>query len=332
MQTMSLVGAASFLPETIVDNDHFMKASGVKRHPMFRGTKLRRHMQPTESATTMAVAAISSLGEKLNLDLAKDVDVLITNVTIPDLPFVGCGAAIVGELGLNPKTVYDLQNGGCVSFIFMMELAQMILNSTDARSVVICNLQTAAGRVFSLEDNLKLPQSSVPGDGCGVAYFVKDDSNPIQSIVTRTHGEYANDMQVITGDGRSWWQPGSTAFNIDFCEEKLGSIVSRGNKLVPEVMYEAIQKADIKPEDIDTLITNQPNRIFLRNWREAIQLDADKHINTLEDHGNMFGSAIPISLALGLDTGKIPKGSKVLLSGFSHAGDYSAASVLTWNG
>ncbi|PCJ46961.1 MAG: 3-oxoacyl-ACP synthase [Moraxellaceae bacterium] len=332
MQTISLVGAASFLPETIIDNEHFMNASGIKRHPMFRGTKLRRHIKDTESATTMATAAINSLKEKLNLNLVNDVDVLITNVTIPDIPFVGCGAAIVGALGLKPKTVYDLQNGGCVSFIFMMELAQMILNSTEAKSAIICNIQTAAGRICGQDDNLKLPQSAVPGDGCGAAYFVKGDRNPIHSIVTKTHGEYANDMKIVTSDGRDWWQPGTTAFNIDFGEEKISSVIARGNKLVPEVMYEALALADLQASNIDTLITNQPNRIFLRNWREAIQLDEDQHINTLPDHGNLFGAGIPISLTLGLDSGRIKPGTKILLSGFSHAGDYSAGAVLSWNG
>ena len=332
METMSLVGAASYLPENIIDNEHFIKASGIKRHPMFRGTKLRRHMDPTESATSMASAAILSLKEKLSLDLEKDVDVLITNVTIPDIPFVGCGAAIVGALGLKPKLVYDLQNGGCVSFIFMMELAQMILNSSSTKSVIICNIQTAAGRICGQEDNLKLPQSAVPGDGCGVAYFTKGNTNPLHSAVTKTHGEYANDMNIVTNDGRKWWEPGSTAFNIDFSEEKISSVIARGNKLVPEVMYESLALAQLQASDIDILITNQPNRIFLRNWREAIQLPEEQHINTLPDHGNLFGAAIPISLALGLDSGRIKPGSKILLSGFSHAGDYSASATLTWNG
>lgn len=332
MQSISLMGAASFLPETIVDNEFFKQASGIQRHPMFRGTKLRHHLRQEETATGMAVAAIKSLQEKLNLDLNKDVDLLITNVTLPDLPFVGSGAAIVGELGLKPKAVYDLQNGGCVSFIFMLELARAIFNSSSAKTAIICNLQTAAGRVFSHEDNLKLPQSSVPGDGCGVAYLTKTDTNPILSMVTKTHGEYANDMEVQSSDGRFWWQPGNTAFNIDFSESKIGSIVSRGNRLVPEVMYESIAAANLDAKNINILITNQPNRIFLRNWREAIQLPAERHINTLPDHGNLFGAAIPISLERGIDSGQITKGDNILLSGFSHAGDYSAAAVVQWNG
>jgi 3-oxoacyl-[acyl-carrier-protein] synthase-3 len=253
-------------------------------------------------------------------------------VTLGDLPFVGTGAALAGELNLNPRYIYDLHNGGCVSFIYMLELAQIILNSTEARSAILCNLQTSGGRIFALEDNRKLPQSCVPGDGCGVAYVTKDGHNPVLTTVTRTHGDYANDMKVTAPDGRAWWKPGVAAFNIDFDEAKLASIVSRGNRLVPEALNQALQQAGLANGDIDYLITNQPNRIFLRNWREAMQLREDQQIHTLPDHGNLFGAAIPVCLERGLNDGRIQPGQNLLLGGFSHAGDYSAAAVIRWNG
>ncbi|HEX4938077.1 MAG TPA: ketoacyl-ACP synthase III family protein [Candidatus Kapabacteria bacterium] len=332
MEPISLQGVASYLPDIVVDNDFFRLASGIDRHPMFRGTHLRHHIDQDESATSMAVKAIRRLADKLDLDVARDVDVLITNVTLADLPFVGCGAAIAGELNLNPRYIYDLQNGGCVSFIFMLELAQLILQSTPARSALLCNLQTAAGRIFSLEDNRKLPQSCVPGDGCGVAYVTREGNNPVIATVTRTHGNYANDMDVKAPDGRHWWQPGTTAFNIDFDESKIASIVARGNRLVPEALNSALKLAGLGSKDVDFLVTNQPNRIFLRNWRESVQLREEQHIQTLADHGNLFGAASPICLERGIDDGRIHPASNLLLGGFSHAGDYSAAAIVRWNG
>ena len=87
---------------------------------------------------------------------------------------------------------------------------------------------------------------------------------------------------------------------------------------------------DVK--DVDFLVTNQPNRIFLRNWRESVQLREEQHIQTLAEHGNLFGAAIPICLERGIDDGRIHPASNLLLGGFSHAGDYSAAAIVRWNG
>lgn len=330
MKPVSLVSVASYLPEKIIGNDFFIDESGVESHPMFRATRFRRHIGRDETCCDMAKIAISRLAEKANINLQKDVDILITNATLPDIPFVGVGAAIVGELNLNLKFIYDLQSGGCVSFIFMMELARALINSSDAKSALICNFQTAAGRIFALSDNRKLPQSAVPGDGCGVGYIVADDSSPIESIVTRVHGESATDMFPISSDGRKWWEPGFPALNLDFNRSKIALILARGNRLVPEVLHMAMKEAHLDHKDINALVTNQPNKIFLRNWREAMMIPEEKQVQTFDEHGNLFGAAIPICFERGIDTGVIKPGDRVLMGGFSHAGDYTAGAVVHW--
>ena len=129
MKPVSLTAVASYLPENIVDNDFFAVEAGVKTHAMFRATRLRRHIARDETCCDMGKIAINRLCEKANIDLEKDVDILITNATLPDIPFVGVGAALVGELNLKPKFIYDIQSGGCVSFIFMMELARALITN-----------------------------------------------------------------------------------------------------------------------------------------------------------------------------------------------------------
>ena len=117
---------------------------------------------------------------------------------------------------------------------------------------------------------------------------------------------------------------------IDFSENRVGAIVARGNKLVPEVMREACAEAALDPSDIDMMITNQPNPVFLRNWREAMCLSEDKQLHTYEEHGNLFGAAIPISLERAIESGRVEKGAHIALGGFSHAGDYAASAVIQW--
>ena len=99
---------------------------------------------------------------------------------------------------------------------------------------------------------------------------------------------------------------------------------------MPDVLREACRMAELPPAQVGTLITNQPNRLFLRNWREAMQLPATRHVNTFEKHGNLFGAALPICLEEALQTGQLTPDSHVLMGGFSHAGDYAAAAVVHW--
>jgi 3-oxoacyl-[acyl-carrier-protein] synthase-3 len=297
---------------------------------MFRGVKQRHHVSSDETSETMIVQAARKLAERLNIDLAREVDVLMTNVTAPDQPFTGCGAAVGKALGCRPDWVVDLHNGGCVSFIHMLAQAQMLMTCHGAKTALICNVQNAAGRIFANRETRKLKQAPIPGDGCGVVYVVANDESPVLSIVQRNHCEYAGDMALVRQDGSAWWEPSLSCGYIDFTEAKLAQIMGRANRIVPEAIREACRQVELPTREIDTLITNQPNRIFLRNWREALELPAERHISTFERHGNLFGAALPVCLEEAIDSGRLKNDSHLVLGGFAHAGDFAAAAVIRW--
>jgi 3-oxoacyl-[acyl-carrier-protein] synthase-3 len=118
--------------------------------------------------------------------------------------------------------------------------------------------------------------------------------------------------------------------NICFDERRVASIIARGNQLVPEMVAAACAQAGVRPKDIDLLVTNQPNPIFLRNWREALELPPEVHHDTFDRYGNLFGAALPINLEDALAHGKLAPGGLLALAGFSHAGDYAAAALFRW--
>lgn len=328
MKPVSLIATASYLPENVVDNA-FFSAAGAGGG-MFKGARLRRHVAPGETSAEMIARAAEKLRDRLGIRPERDIDLILTNTTCPDVPFTGCGASVARRLGARPEVVLDVHNAGCVSFVYMMSVARSLMTATAARTALICNAQTAAGRVFSHVENRARPQSAVPGDGCGVGYLVAGEESPVSALVTRCCAEFADEMVVVSDDGRAWWEPRRTPMYIDFDERRVATIIARGNALVPEVVQEACRAAGLASRDIDVLVTNQPSPIFLRNWREALQVPASAHVDTFEEHGNLFGAAIPISIERALEDGKLRPGRNLVLGGFSHAGDYAAAAVIRW--
>jgi 3-oxoacyl-[acyl-carrier-protein] synthase-3 len=325
---ISLAGAASYLPETVRDNA-FFGADPAARSGMFKGSKERRHVNEHETGAVMIERAARTLQGRLGFSFEREVDLILTNVSCPDSPFTGCGASVARALGCKPKWVLDLHNTGCVAFVYMIGVARELMASGAIKSALLCCAQTAAGRVFSHPENRGRPQSSVPGDGCGVGYVVANDESPIRGFVQRSYGEYADDMRVVNDEGADWWAPHRTSLYIDFTESKVATIVARGNQLVPEIIRESCKGAEIDTKEIDLLVTNQPNHVFLRNWREALLLPKEKQVETFEEYGNLFGAGIPINIERAQDQGRLKKGMRVALGGFAHAGDYAAAAI--WN-
>ena len=330
MKTVSLVGAASYLPQRIVENSFFQDSDTERPHIMFRGVKQRHHVSPDETASVMIVHAARKLADRLNLNLQKDVDILLTNVTSPDQPFTGCGADVAKALGIRPSWILDIHNGGCVSFVSMIAQAQALMSCHGARTALLCNVQNSAGRLFGSEQTRKLKQARIPGDGCGVGYLVASGESPVKAVVHHNYCEYAGDMTIVRTDGTAWWQPSTACTYVDFNEAKLSHIMNRANRIVPEAIREACRRAELPTSEIGTLITNQPNNLFLRNWREALQVPPQRHVSTFERHGNLFGAALPICLEEAIDSGQLKANSHLVLGGFAHAGDFAASAVIHW--
>jgi 3-oxoacyl-[acyl-carrier-protein] synthase-3 len=331
VKTVSLLGVASYFPERIVTNDFFAEGAAARKG-MFTAPMTRRHVAKEQSASDMIELAASRLLRERDLDPARDVDILFTNVAVPDQAFTGCGAEVAHRLGVKARFIVDLHNTGCVSFIYMIELARTLMSGSDARGALLCNVQNAGGRVFADPEVRLQSQAPVPGDGCGVGYVAASDVSPLIALLHESHGEYAQDMDAAADDGRRYWEPGSRPISIRFTERRVASIIERGNRLVPDMVFRACKQAGVRVADIDLLVTNQPNSIFVRNWHEALELSPDRHHDTFGQYGNLFGAAIPINIEDALRCGKLKAGMLLALGGFSHAGDYAAAALIRWNG
>ena len=109
-------------------------------------------------------------------------------------------------------------------------------------------------------------------------------------------------------------------------------MLARGNRQVPEVALAVCDRIGVKSKDLDLLLTNQPNRVFLRNWREALELPRERHRDTFDDCGNLFAAGIPINLDRAITEGQLKAGDVVMMAAFAHAGDFAGAAAVRWGG
>jgi 3-oxoacyl-[acyl-carrier-protein] synthase III len=280
----------------------------------------------------MVERAAQGLIERHGRDSIENVDILITHTQVPDMPFYGAGGAIAHRLGMRPSWVLDLHNGGCAAFVLALNVARRLLASGDGRTALIAIAQNAAGQVFDQPGVRRKAQASIPGDGAAAGLVALSNQSPILDIECRTYGQYAGDMTLAIDPPRKWWQPGTGEASIGFTETKIAKVLARGNRQVPEVALAVCHRIGMSPKDVDLLVTNQPNRVFLRNWREALELPESKHVDTFEECGNLFGAGIPVNLDRAITDGKLAAGDVALMAGFAHAGDFAGAAAISWGG
>ena len=328
--TIYFKALATAFPEQVIDNSFFEAVADETQNPMFMGTKFRRHVGRDLDGSDLIAQAVKNLERDEGVDLKTDIDILITNVSVPDAFFMGSGAVVCKKTGLSARWIYDLHNTGCISFVFMLDLAASLMKAHGARSALVCSAQTAGGRLAAHPSHRGKPESAIPGDGCGVAYLANEGRSEVLCSVLENYPDFAEDMYMTHDDGRRYWEPGQSSPFINFNDEKVAMIMARGNELVPDVVRKVCDKAGVEVGSIDHLITNQPNLHFLKNWHEALGIPSARHHHTFERYANLFGAGVPITLAETVAAGKIRSGELVCLAGFSHAGDYAGATLVRW--
>jgi 3-oxoacyl-[acyl-carrier-protein] synthase III len=251
---------------------------------------------------------------------------------VPDMAFYGAGGGIAHRLGMRPSWVLDLHNGGCAAFVLALNVARRLLASGEGQTALIAIAQNAAGQVFDQPGVRRKAQASIPGDGAAAALVGLSDQSPILDIECRTYGEYAGDMTLAIDPPRKWWQAGPGEASIGFTETKITKVLARGNRQVPEVALAVCDRIGLNSKDIDLLVTNQPNRVFLRNWREALEVPESRHLDTYDQCGNLFGAGIPINLERAISEGRVEAGDTVMMAAFAHAGDFAGAAAIRWGG
>ncbi len=332
---VSLLDVSTYLPGEPISADYyaqFADSDDLRDNLMFRAPKFRHHVAPDETAIDMVERAAAGIVDRHGADTLADVDILITHTQLPDMPFYGGGGGMANRLGMKPNWVIDLHNGGCAAFILGLKLAKQLIASGEGRTALVAVAQNAAGQVFDQVTIRPKAQASVPGDGAAVGLVAASDVSPILDVECRTYGEYAGDMTMSVDPPRKWWQAGPGEGCIGFTGSKITKVLARGNRQVPEVAYAVCDRIGLAPKDIGLLVTNQPNRVFLRNWREALELPESKHRDTFDECGNLFAAGVPVNLDRAITDGQVGEGDVVMMAAFAHAGDFAGAAAVRWGG
>jgi 3-oxoacyl-[acyl-carrier-protein] synthase-3 len=333
MRAVSLLDVSSYLPENRVPVEYFARyAESVEQagSVMFKAPPCRHHIAPDETAADMAEHAIAGLIERHGRETIHAVDVIVTNTMLPDVPIYGCGGELAHRVGANPEWVIDLHNAGCVSFVYMLKLARQLMQDGGVTSALVCSVANIAGQVYAQPGVRKTRPAAIPGDGAAVALLTQSAESPILHVETLISNELAGHMTLEFGDGRKYWQPGVGELQIRFTDDTVEEVLHHGNKVVPEVVTRACRRIGVGTDEIDVLVTNQPNRTFLSQWRDALGLPAKRHPDTFDQCGNLMGAGIPVTLDRAIRDGTVASGSLLMLAGFAHTGEFAAAAAVRW--
>jgi len=98
---------------------------------------------------------------------------------------------------------------------------------------------------------------------------------------------------------------------------------------VPRVVSEALEEANMTPDDVDWLLLHQANIRIMETVAKRLKIPQEKIITNLADYGNTSAGSIPIALSEAVRKGQVKKGDVIACAGFG-AGLSWGSAIMRW--
>jgi 3-oxoacyl-[acyl-carrier-protein] synthase III len=321
------------LPENIVTSvsmearlapiyDKFNLSYG--RLEMITGIRERRlwddDITPSQASIKAAEKAISKSGVN-----KEDIGCLLHTSVSRDFLEPATATVVHDSLGLPPTaTIFDISNA-CLGFVNgMVTLANMIeLGQIKAGIVVGCEsskrlIDTTIYKLLKdpdiTRDKLKLAFATLTlGSGAVAAVLshssLTQDGHKLLGGVTRAASQH-NGLCRIEAD--------ASFLNLDELPDMrtdYEGVLKNGLKLAPDTWEATKKELGWKNSDIDRFFTHQVSAVHSKLLFKTLGLDEAKDFSTVEYLGNIGSVSLPITMAIGIDQGRLNPGDKVAMLG-----------------
>jgi 3-oxoacyl-[acyl-carrier-protein] synthase-3 len=317
---------AYYLPEKVLDN-----AQLNREHPEWSVDKIsaktgiheRRIAADDEFSSDMAIKAANALFEKYKVNRSI-IDFILLCTQSPDyfLPTTAC--ILQDKLQLNKNIgAFDF-NLGCSGFIYGLGMAKGLIESGQAKNVLLITAETYSKFIHSGDKSNK----TIFGDAAAATLISAEPGETgwnaeIKNFEYGTDGSGAEFLIVRNGGMRYRENNGTDVFNEQEFERNDNNLYMDGKAIfnftafqVPDLIKRTLQKNNLTEEEIGYYILHQANEYMLQTMRKRAKIPEEKMVISMANCGNTVSSTIPIALANTLEKLSDIKGKSMLLCGF----------------
>jgi len=308
-----VAGTGSYLPELRLTNQDLVERlakTGLETSDEWittrSGISARHFAAENELTSDLAVKAAQAALDSAGIT-SSDLDLIILATSTPDhlggFPSTAC--VVQDKLGAHTScAAFDVQ-AVCAGFTYALAIADAFIRAGSYQRVLVIGAETFS-RILDFQDR---GTCVLFGDGAGAV--VLEASQEAGILATALHADGSQrDILCVPGRAGNGQVHGSPFMTMD------GQAVFKlAVKVLEQVAHEALEKANLKPEQIDWLVPHQANIRIMEGTAKKMGMSMDKVIVTVHEHGNTSAASIPLALDSGVRSGQIKRGQHLLLEG-----------------
>lgn len=308
-----VAGTGSYLPELRLSNQDLVERlakNGLETSDEWittrSGISARHFAAENELTSDLAVKAAESALSSAGLS-SSDLDLIILATSTPDhlggFPSTAC--VVQDKLGAHTAcAAFDIQ-AVCAGFTYALAIADAFIRCGTYKKVLVIGAETFS-RILDFQDR---STCVLFGDGAGAVVLEASKEAGILSTALHADGSQ-RDILCVPGRAGNGEVHGSPFMTMDG-----PAVFKLAVKVLEQVAYEALEKANLKSEQIDWLVPHQANIRIMEGTAKKMGMSMDKVIVTVHEHGNTSAASIPLALDTGVRSGQIKRGQYLLLEG-----------------
>ncbi|MBL8760137.1 MAG: ketoacyl-ACP synthase III [Phycisphaerae bacterium] len=313
-----IAGTGSCLPERKLTNADLVAMMETSDEWIVQRTGIReRRISDHEGRESTGKLAAESLRRALAAAhmSAKDLDLIIVSTMTPEMSCPPTACLVAAQVGAGNCGAFDI-NGACCGFVFGLNTAHALVASGAYRNVALIGADT----LTHLMDYSDAGRSTaiIFGDAAGCALLRATDDTSKGIIAQSMHSD-GQGWKEIYVPCKPYHFPEGTPVD----ERKYGRVQMNGSAVFKFAVHtfsnlidETLQKARLKPSDIDLYICHQSNQRILHAARDRFGLPEDKLYINIDRVGNTVAASVPLCLDEVVRARGLPEGAKVLFVAF----------------
>ena len=318
--SIRIMGTGSALPEKTVSNLELTELVDTSDEWIRERTGIaQRHISTGETLVALTAEACGKALESAGRD-ASQVELLLVATCSPErgIPCAACQVQRV--LGAENAAAFDL-NAACSGFLFALHTACAYVEAGIYQNALV-----AGGEVLSkIVDWTDRGTCILFGDGAGAVFVEKSGTGGILGFVQHSDGTRGD---VLKCDSRALKNPYvELPMEAEFVQMDGREVFSFAVRQVPACIREVLTKTGVKAEEVDLFVLHQANRRILETIAKRLAVDMERFPMNLDRVGNMSSASIPVLLDELNRSGRLERGSRIVLAGFGAGLTYGACLV-----
>jgi len=329
-----IIGTGHYLPDRVVTNhdlvemmdtsdEWIVERTGIQERRWFEAGK--------DTVSKMGTEAAKSALDNAGIE-ADEVDFIIFATLSPDYYFPGCGVLVQEQLEIGTVGALDVRNQ-CSGFLYALSVADQFIKTGMYKTILVIGSEVQSNFMDKSPEGRSM--GVIFGDGAGAVVVQASTEEQVGLLSTHLHSEGQHALELTVKE--------PSTVHAEQILDRL--IAGKGEDLYPymngpfvfkhavvrfmEVINEALEKNELRTDQIDLLIPHQANLRIAQYVQKKLKLSDDQVWNNIQKYGNTTAASIPIALSEANAAGKLKSGDILCLAAFG-SGFTWASALIRW--